>query len=672
MREIQTKVLHWVTGIGLGVGLLVLLNQLQIPYYLYYPRTTQTILISASYDYYVFLISTVSVPWTFALFWKRFSIPVSIGTLSVWAASTALAVLGQPIGVPILYVVVICAVALNVLRSESRRVAITEILPSTLSIFALVEWPSLFYWLSAALNPQTRGAGLSQQFEANLTFFLYPLAIPIMLLLLFSWLWVPLIPRLPRLRSHLVVRYQPSPQKPGLRTIVAALDLFAIVSIIVFFYTYLAGQTWVVGQDTFWRYVDPLNALVGLTPSQTLNTSAGQSCQAYCHGVYVVFLYLIQSATGLSPVSIVKYAPLVLTFCTATASFFAALRGGWNFRLAILTSISTLLWLPTILGIYVAIQANWVALLFWMVFLAIYFANSEAKIATYIILAVLSLIILLVHPWTWGVFATTLLLTAILSRQSNWSRHCVRTIVAALILALPIGIAAYSLSPSLRADFLNTIQLYISGPVNPISLLTFGDALTNMFANLGPILSPAILLLSLVGAYALSRRRGITANYVIAWIAVWCVGSILVAPSGLNPTNPALSETGLWRMLYVSPLPFLLALGMEKCLSITKQPIITESSKSILLRVVPLLSIAPFVAAGAGLFMFWDPNVRLVIVVAALILVLPLIVSLPKYRTFDVLFVSVLVLLLFNAAFRSLFPLVLDPHNIFSSLGTTR
>jgi hypothetical protein len=125
-------------------------------------------------------------------------------------------------------------------------------------------------------------------------------------------------------------------------------------------------------------------------------------------------------------------------------------------------------------------------------------------------------------------------------------------------------------------------------------------------------------------------------------------------------------------MLYVSPLPFLLALGMGKCLSITKRPITPESPKGVPSRVVPLLSTAPFVAAGAGLFMFWDPNVRLVIVAAVLILVLPFLVSLPKYRTLDALIVSVLALLLFNAAFRSLYPLVLDPHNIFSSLGTTR
>ena len=665
MNRIQDKLLHWSIGISLAIGLLVLLNQLQIPYYLYYPRTTQTMLISNSYDYYVFLISSISVPCTFALYWKRFSTPVSIGTLAAWAVSVVLAIFSEPAAVLILYATVIDAAALNVLRSESRRGAVTETLPSALSIFALVEWPSLFYWVAVALNPQARVGGLSEQLEANLTFFLYPLAIPIMLLLLLSWVWVPLIPRLPRFRSHLIVRYQPSPQEPGLRTIIAAIDLFAIISVIVFFYPYLAGQTWVVGQDAFLRYIDPLKTLVGLTPSQTLNTSAS-------HGVYVAFLYLIQSATGLSPVSLVKYAPLVLSFCTATAVFFAALRGGWNFQLALLTSISTLLWLPTILGIYVAIQANWVALLFWMLFLAIYFANSEPKITTYIIMAVLSLIILLVHPWTWGVFATTLLLTALLSRQSTWSKHCARTIVAAVILALPVGVAAYSLSPSLRFDFTGTIQLYISGPINPISLLSFGAVLANMLSSLGPVLSPAILLLSLVGAYSLSRRRGVTANYLIAWLATWCVGSILVAPAGFVPGNPGIGETGLWRMLYVSPLPFLLALGMEKCLTITKQSVTPEISRSVLFRVIPLLSIAPLVASGAGLFVIWDPNIRLLFVAAAIILVLPLIVSLQKYRTLDVLIVSILALLLFNAAFRSLFPLVLDPHNIFSSLGTSR
>ena len=251
MDNFRVKLCHWVTGISLGIGLLVLLNQLKIPYYLYYPRTTQTMLVSTSYDYYLFLISTISVPWTFALSWKHSSTPLSMGTLLAWAISTALAFFGQPAAIPILYAVVICAAALTARRSETPRMTITETLPSAFSILALVEWPSLFYWVAAALNPQARVSGLSEQLEANLTFFLYPLAIPIMLLLLFSWIWVPLIPRLTRPKAHLVVWYRPSPQKPDLRLIVAALDLFAMIAIIVFFYPYLAGQIWIASQDTY-------------------------------------------------------------------------------------------------------------------------------------------------------------------------------------------------------------------------------------------------------------------------------------------------------------------------------------------------------------------------------------------------------------------------------------
>lgn len=655
----------WAIGISLGIGLLVVLNELRIPYYLFYPRTTQTILTSSTYDYYFFLISTISVPWILSFYRSRLSSTALLGTVSVWAVSFALSIV-EPFLVTVLYATVLCAVVLAVFRSDSRRGTLKDMLPSALTTFVLVEWASICFWMAAAINPHgTVGSVgmLSEALEANLTFFLYPVAIPMMLLLLLSWIWVPLIPRLSRPKAHLVVRYRPSPQKPDLRMLVAAIDLFAIVSLILFFYPYLAGQSWIVGEDAHWRYIDPVNGLVGLTPSQAFNTSAS-------HGLYVVFIYLIHLVTGVSVALIVKYAPLVLAFCTASAVLFVALRGGWSFSLAVLASLSTLLWLPTTIGIYVDVQANWVALLFWMIFLAVYFGSSQRSAVTYVLLAVLSLLILLVHPWTWGVFATTLLISAIISRESGWSKHCIRAVVAALALALPAGAIGYWLSPSIRSDITGTIQLYVSGPINPASLLTFGAALANMFSNEGPILSPTLLLVCLVGAYALSGRRGITANYVIAWIVTWFVGSILVAPSGMNPTNPALSETGLWRMLYISPLPFLLALGMEKCLSVSRRLATLSDSTDILSQTVPVLSMGPFMVVGAALYFIEDPSVRLLLVVAALVAALLLIVKLPNYRTLDVLIVTFLVLILFNAAFRTLFPLVLDPHNIFSQVGT--
>jgi hypothetical protein len=657
MNELQARVVRWVTGISLGLGLLVLLNQLQIPYYLYYPRTTNTMLISPTYDYYLFLITTACVPLAFAFQRKIFAVWTLVGTVAVWTLSLILTFFNPPAAVLLLYVTVICTAILSVLKADRRRLAMSEILPSTAVLLILVESSSLFYWMTAALTPQARFNVLSEQLEANLTFSLYPLSIVMMLLLLFSWLWIPIITRI-QLRRHLVVRYQPSTSNPDVRSVAAALDLFAIVAIILFFYSYLAGQTWVVGVDSHLRYLDPLTAFTSLP--QILQGS-------YMHGVYLTLLYLI-TATGASAFSVVKYAPLALAFATAATTFFAVLRGGWRYELAIITGLCSVLWLPTTLGIYAGIQDNWLAFIFWMLFLSIYFVTRNRNLKTYIILALLSLCIFLLHPWSWGVFATTLLLTTLISKGTTWMKHSTLAFLASL-LPLPIGVGAYALSPSMRFDLAGTIRLYSASALNPTRLLVFGGALFEMFSNWGPFFSPTLLLFSIIGAYALSRRRGITANYMIAWIVTWCVGSILIAPAGFNPINVGISETGMWRMMYVSPLPFLLGLGFERSIRFFsasgKQVNVTEHASN---QIIPLmLTIAPFIGLGAGLFMLWDPMLRLLLVIGGLALTIFLAFRTPSYRTLGILVTLLLALLLINVAFRSLFPLLLDPHNLFSS-----
>jgi hypothetical protein len=303
-----------------------------------------------------------------------------------------------------------------------------------------------------------------------------------------------------------------------------------------------------------------------------------------------------------------------------------------------------------------------------MLFLSIYFVTRNRTLKTYIILALLSLCIFLLHPWSWGVFATTLLLTPLISKGTTWMKHSLLAFLASL-LPLPIGAVAYALSPSLRADLASTIGLYSGPAINPTSLVMFGGALVEMLSNWGPIFSPILLLLSVIGAYALSRRRGIAANYMIAWIVAWCVGSILVAPSGYNATNLGLSETGMWRIMYVSPLPFLLGLGLERCIRFfwppSRQIGVTEYASN---QVIPLLlTIAPFIGLGAGLFMLWDPAFRLLLVMGGLVLILFLAFRTPSNRTLGILVTLLLALFLVNVAFRSLFPLLLDPHNLFSS-----
>jgi len=655
--EFAAKLSRCISGVSLGIGLLALLNSVQIPFYLYYPHVTQTILTSATYDLYFFLASSVSVPCTLVLNKSKLSKPGLIGILTVWIVALALTVLGVNYAVVILYATVFFGVILSVSKSELRRPAVGNALTPALSIFVLVESSPLYYWVGAALNPHEQVGLLSQELELNLTFSLFPLAIGLMLLLLFSW--IPLTIRFRR--KPLVVRYEPTAKtKPNIRLLAASLDLFAILAIIIFFYPYLAGQGWIVGVDSYWRYLNPLNALAGLTLYQAFVSS-------YTHGLYVGFLYLIELATRMSAFSIVKFAPLILAIATASTVFLAILKGGWNHELAILSAICTLLWLPTTLGIYAGIQANWVAYLLWMLFLSLYFRSGIWNVITFIAEGLVSFAIFVIHPWTWGVFFTTLLMTILVSWRTPWKDRSVQGALAALIIVLPVGAGAYGVLPNLRYDLMNTLGLYVSPFIQPGSLLTFGGAMQELFVNWTPFIPPLLLLLCLVGVYSLSGRQGGARNYVVAWVVTWCIGSFLVAPSGYNATNPGLSETGLWRMLYVSPLPILLALGWEKCLDISKRCQIPSLGKKWPLK-SHLTSLA-LIAVSAGLFLFEDPLVRLAILTGVVVAVIVVGFKFPRYQTARSFLAAILILLFVNAALRSLYPLLLDPHSLFGPAG---
>jgi multisubunit Na+/H+ antiporter MnhG subunit len=301
-----------------------------------------------------------------------------------------------------------------------------------------------------------------------------------------------------------------------------------------------------------------------------------------------------------------------------------------------------------------------------MLFLSFYFANKWS-LFSFIIEATISLALFLIHPWTWGVFVASLTLTTLISIRSSWRKKCIQGVLAALAFALPVGGAVYQLLPGMRSDLVSTLGIYQLS-MQQVSLSTFEGAFEEMFFNWGSFLSPILLAICLIGAYGLVRREGVSKDYMIGWIATWCFGSILVAPYGYQPANIAISETQLWRMLYLSPLPFLLALGIERCGDFfrrwEKNPVEPHAPIQLLVIVFALLA-----AASAGFFILVDPLLRLLVLLASVAAMTLMMVRFPRYRLqiARVLLVSILLLFVANAAFRSLFPLLLDPHNLHSA-----
>jgi len=596
-----------------------------------------------------------------------------LGIVAIWIAGLALLIGRQAYGVPTLYATVAFTAILNLTTAEERRSAAVELSVCTLTILVLIESAALYYWAVSALNPEGQVGLLSEQLEANLTYSLFPIGSITMILLLFSWLWIPLTMKYflyqqtPTTQANFKwynpnANFEHEENHWNRRVVIAAIDLFAILSILIYVYPYLAGQSWIVGVDSYIRYVDPANSLVGQPPTKAILTSSR-------HGLYLVILYLIQSGTGFSSFWIVRFAPLFLASASGSAVFLMIREAGWKIELAIISAVCAILWLPTTLGIYAGIQANWLVFILWMLFLALNFRSTKRNLIVFVSQSLISAAIFLIHPWTWGVFFATLVASALISVRSKWRKNCLTAIISAVLVTIPLGVAAYQFSPGMQNDIGNTLSLYSFFFYNPTySLLTFQGALTEVLNNWSSFFPPILLLVCLVGAYSLSSHRGIAKNYILGWTVIWCIGSFLVAPIGFLPLNPAASETQLWRIMYASPLPLLLAMGLEKCVELSKN---LDSLKGTVpvSRQQPILISILVVVFSATLFAFQDPFVRTAIILVAVAIVLLLSIRFPQYQAVRILIISFLILVIVNSAYRSLYPLLLNPHNLFGSFG---
>jgi hypothetical protein len=669
------------------MGLLVVLRYSRIPFFVYYPRFTDTVLVSESLDMLLFVGASLCVPLSVLVFAlqpgaRRRALRnggvILVVVLAVWLLSLVFMSRSPSLAVLTLFASTVSVAIVDVSASDSVyglewRLAVSEMLVPLMTIFALIEFSPIYYWILSAISPGTRIGEEAAEFELNLTYSLYPLAPFILVALISSWIWVPATLRLLRAKSSPTPTYKPAPTVGGViehRTLAASVDLIAILAIVVFYYPYFAGQLWLVGVDAYKNYYDPLVRLAGMKPSEALPLlfSTSLSLPPY-HGAYVAILFLVNLTTELSPFLIVKFAPLLLTILTSIIIFWVFLESSREPRLALLISACSIFWIPTTLSIFGDLQANWTVLALWMIFIALMlrWMRRPSKGAIYFVLqAIVSLGILLIHPWTWGIFVATLIIQTFMLRLEKMpaARVSATTVLSSLVFAATVGAAGALYAPSMRKDMLDTVTIYLQTLFNPNSLTLIWGAISSVFTEWGSFLSPLLLVASLVGAVVVIQRNDSLSRYVLAWIVVWSVGSILAAPVGYYPSHPELSETQLWRMLYLSPLPILLAFGIRYIMQLSRRldPMTSLSRHATTWTFFAVVGVVALLSAFIVAFPL--PIMKLIAVVIALLLVCFLSRSVTPSRTASILIAIVLILIVMNGAFRSLYPLLLDPHNL--------
>jgi hypothetical protein len=534
-----------------------------------------------------------------------------------------------------------------------RSKLIWAFLASLLGIGAIVEIWSLSHWLYSGFVPLAGYEKTWPDLEMNLTYAWSSLFPAIFLATWLSPIWAFIAVKSYRManrRKPVGSRISESPQvqhiKLGLDDFILLLVL-VLICVVIGFYPYFRDPSWLVGTDAYWRYKDPLDRVAGST-----NVLAAASTER--HGLYLLVLYGLMSVTGLSPFDVVKVSPMVLAVLLSALTYLAVARFRGSRTEGFLAGFLSATTFPTTLGIFGSIDANWFTLSVGLVALFVLISlgqTSKRALWKVLLVTLCGMVVLILHPWTWGIVALSALVAGwVFLAKKNWKMFAASLTV--LLSGLVSGALVFvSGSDAERARLLETVRNF-TAPLGAPSLVEhpFG-VIYDAFRVWSPFLNPLLMVFAIVGVVLLVRERVSAYRvFVLSWMAVAGIGTFFAVT--LN--------TEIWRIWYLQPLWLLGATGIRGLLQMGNSIWNDQASYLVPARTALILSIA-----GIAVFLL-DPVVgSAIFYLAALSIVL---IHLGGQRAnIKTVLVSVFILFVLvfflNHALRSLYPLILDPHN---------
>jgi len=715
MKDLWPHLFLWSGIVSFFFGFLAVVNTLKIGFFLNYPRTIRVNMFSPTADLYiwfgsVFIFIVVSLILRHSGLGVRptyFGIALSIMFLGFFLlfaqkiSHLSLTLDGQAIGTLLIFLGASIHLVFHIARwsqafSTSRKTAITIVIIYFCSLAFPIELSASTFWIICAFNPANTFGKEKALLELQLSYLAYPLLSVSYLAFLFSWIWVPIllliVNKLRKTRFWegfarlLLPAGRPSVDENGLPSrgttviwhkIGSRIMLLSslLIGIFMAYYPYLHSPRWLVGTDTYWRYLDPLQKIVESESSWVVALQER-------HPAYLLILLGLKTITSASSFLVVKFMPMVSVLLLASATFWLVKVGLKNGYLASLASIFSVLSITTTEGIYTGILANWFTLILWILFFVFFLKALEKKVfqekftnaqlGYFSILTVLSLGIFFVHPWTWGVFLVVFIcyvgLTVLRERSVGWKTG----LVAMLILLLNVGSAILSvlLLPKIQGwRLVETFSMYEWPFQHYGSLLSFWDVLSFLVRVWSVFLSPLFFFLAVVGIVFVMSRRGAIENLIISWTAIASIGSILVAPMGYWPPIPKFTE--LFRMLFVTPLQMPAAIGFYSIMNVVRHLLSHGSDEKSMRRGttssywLPLMFLMFHYAIISGLLLTDFLVLELISLLVLNFAVVTVLLS--RFRGHLRVCVTSLVMLLVvfslvNCCFRGLFSLLTDPH----------
>ena len=687
--DVWSQVLAYATATHFILGTLALVNAAQLSFFLYYPRRIEIALVGSQIDSILWAGSIIGT--SFILLWfvrgerdKITKIALIILALLLSIVSVASPRSGDFRTLLTLSLFSVGTAEFVVLHrwhmfnNKLPNVPLSRLLVYLLAYFAVVEIASATNYVIRAFDITTTIGRTDASMELQLSYLPYPLLPWLYVGFLFSWAWIPLTRRL---WQHLGPKNLLRPEtgeeadvfsrisSANLASILFDPRFFLVLAVVVFvgFYPYFHNAPWLVGTDAYWRYYDPLNCV----DAEGIPGGFIQALDEW-HPAALAIMYLVQLVFRIQTFVVVQQTPLIIVVGLGLSSWWFLARKK-TIEFGLITFLFSALSIVTTVGFYASILANWMALLIWVAFFAYVGHRSDSKLKSYdvIVLSLLSLSILIIHAWTWGVFATSVLVAAILGLVQDRQKALRETIILVSVILIDLAAAILiltQLGPNRSQGVASALQIYTSWMSDPSRLLFFWGALTRLTTVWTAFFSPLSIVISILGVFVI-WSHGLTASrrrLLLAWILVSSVGSIFVAPFGYDPLNPTGSESQLWRLLFLTPFQITLPLGVAWLTELPRRLRLTKNDS-------PMLSYNTDAPIWIGLLFV----VGVLLAVAPswwrgllILAVLPTVTALALLRSKGndlgflrlVIFV-LLILVCFNNITRALSQLLFDPHN---------
>lgn len=167
------------------------------------------------------------------------------------------------------------------------------------------------------------------------------------------------------------------------------------------------------------------------------------------------------------------------------------------------------------------------------------------------------MLVLFTHAWTWGILVSIVWLFFILSILKRSKKIVmVFTFLTLALSFLIISLMFFSrIKPIMFKEFLSGYQEILPS-FSFLYLLKLNETLTKTLISYvgGFLINPALFILALIGLFRIKDLKNEFNRIIFSWISITSIIALLVS-SWLQ-----------WRLFYLMPLPILAALGLNSML----------------------------------------------------------------------------------------------------------